>query len=157
MILLLPFTVDDFTAIPLSNRDREIISELNMASPIPEKPHMAQIDLLLGNDLEPYFHCDAPQKQLSTGVFLRKTRLGWYATGSHSPSTERWTLQPDAISPSFFSLSDSTSNFTLEDLFHLDNFGIRHDPKTTVADTAANQAFNNSVQHHDGLVHLVVM
>ncbi len=142
-----PFTVD---AIPLSDHDREIISELNMASLIPEEPRMAQIDLLLGNDLEPYFHCNVPQKQLSSGVFLRKTRLGWYATGSHSSLANQSTIQPNAISPSFFSLSDSTSNFTLEDLFHLDNFGIRHDPKTTAADTAAIQDFDSSVQYHDG-------
>ncbi len=96
-----PFTVD---AIPMTEADRRITNDLVLASPIPEKRQVAQIDSLLGSDYEPCFHCDTPLQQLSSGVYLKQTRLGWITQGVHS-SNELSQFLKDSVSVDLLSIS----------------------------------------------------
>jgi len=124
--------------IPLAELN-PIFTTLKLADDYSNPTTQYVIDVLVGNDY--YFELMLPErKQLRPGLFLLNSKLGWILSGRVEQTiSPNYSLQEDIT---FSTLS--ICNKEIEDLWSLENIGIKESPDTD-EDEQALANFNNTI------------
>lgn len=150
--------------IDMSSADnlKHLLKSLDLADSIPKEYETTSVDLLIGNDY--YLDLILSQKlEVSPGLYLLSSKLGWILSGCTTSSEENVNL-PNMLVMTYGVNLTETSLFqtcdaslpqkpNLEDFWNLESIGIK-DKVLSSEDETAMASFKQSIKFEDGRYHV---